>query len=409
MTRPLFHGSWRRWSSRCLQLCFSVWVGLLAGCSGGGDPTFSSVGDTPAVDAFPDINDVVFALVADGSGGVYAGGRFTQVGPVPRQGLAHILADGTVDPSWAPTADGPVTALLLHNHTLYVGGNFLGVNGVERWRLAAVDRVTAELASWNPRLGTANVVNALALSGTTVYVGGVFELVNAMVIPGTGLRGEGRRNLAAVDAVTGVATPWNPNIFEGEVKALTLVGSVVYAGGSFEQVGLVGQETIRLNLAAFDVSSGAAAPWNPSVRGVNGDVVYSLQMSDDVVYVGGRFDEVGGQARHNLAAVDRATGLASGFDMPTNDTVFTLFDDSLRLYVWGLFTTIGGEPRNRLAAIDKATGELTAWNPNADGLVRSIVVSDGKVFVGGEFTRIGGRSRAMFAVIDPETGQLVGE
>lgn len=177
------------------------------------------------------------------------------------------------------------------------------------------------------------MVNALAVSGTTVYVGGVFELVNAMVIPGTGLRGEGRRNLAAVDAVTGVATPWNPDIFEGEVRALTLVGSVAYAGGSFEQVGLIGQETIRLNLAAFDVSSGAAAPWNPSVRGVNGDVVYTLQMSDDVVYVGGRFDEVGGQARHNLATVDRATGLATGFDVPTNDTVFTLFDDGLRLYV----------------------------------------------------------------------------
>jgi hypothetical protein len=90
MTGPLFHDSWRRWSSRLL-LCFSVWVGLLAGCSGGGDPAFSSVGDTPVVNAFPDINDVVFAWVADGSGGVYAGGRFTQVGPVPRQALAHIL------------------------------------------------------------------------------------------------------------------------------------------------------------------------------------------------------------------------------------------------------------------------------------------------------------------------------
>jgi hypothetical protein len=238
------HGTWIEWSRRLL-FCFSLWVGLLAGCSGGGDPAFSSVGDTPTMDAVPDVNGAVFALVPDGSGGVYAGGRFSQVGLLPRPGLAHILADGTVDPSWAPTADGPVTVLLLHNETLYVGGSFFSVNGVERWRLAAVDRVTAELALWNPRLGSANLVNALAFSGATVYVGGVFELVNAMVVPGTGLRGEGRRNLAAVDAATGVATPWNPNIFEGEIKALAVLGSAVYAGGSFDQVGLAGEETIR--------------------------------------------------------------------------------------------------------------------------------------------------------------------
>jgi hypothetical protein len=250
-------------------------------------------------------------------------------------------------------------------------------------------------------------VNALVSSDAVVYVGGVFELVNAVVIPGTGLRGEGRRNLAAVDATTGVATPWNPNVFEGEVMALAVTGSLVYAGGSFDQVGLVGQDTIRLNLAAFDAGSGVATPWNPSVRGINGDVVQALLVAENLMYVGGRFSEVGGQARDNLAALDRTTGLATGFNVSTNDTVFTFFDDGRRLYVGGLFTMIGGQPRGRLAAIDKTTGLLTSWNPNANGLVRSIVVSGGKVFVGGEFTMIGGKPRTMFAVIDPETGQLV--
>ena len=190
--------------------------------------------------------------------------------------------------------------------------------------------------------------------------------------------------------------------------ALAVTGSLVYAGGSFDQVGLVGQDTIRLNLAAFDAGSGVAAPWNPSVRGINGDVVQALLVADNLIYVGGRFSEVGSQARDNLAALDRTTGLATGFSVPTNDTVFALADDGRRLYVGGLFTTIGGQPRGRLAAIDTTTGLLTSWNPNANGLVRSIVVSGGKVFVGGEFTTIGGLPRMMFAVIDPETGQLVG-
>jgi trimeric autotransporter adhesin len=395
-----------------LWLWLAVSIGFLPACSGGDSPASSTDGkgngDKPAlIESFPEVNDSVFRMVSDGTGGVYLAGRFSRVGPLPRQSLAHILADGSVDPSWNPVPDAPVTALLLQNQTLYVGGNFLTMNGEERWRLAAVDRVTGVLTPWNPKLGSANLVNALAGSDGAVYIGGVFELINAVVIPGTGLRGEGRRNVAAVDPVTGVATPWNPNIFNGEVMTLALGGPVVYAGGSFDQVGVVGQDTIRFNLAAFETDSGIAAPWDPSVRGFGGDAVQALVVSDSLLYVGGRFQQVGGQPRENLAAVERATGIATSFDMPTNDTVYTLYDDGQHLYVGGLFTTIGGQPRGRLAAIDKATGLLTSWNPDADGLVRSIVVSHGKVFVGGEFTTIGGQARSMFAVFDTDTGQLV--
>ena len=403
--------AWRKWLSSGLAW-LALWMGLASACGGGGDSAFSSQTRVPANDptavSFPDANDTVFTLVSDGAGGVYAGGRFSRIGQVPRETLAHILADGTVDPAWIPAADGPVTALLLDSQTLYVGGSFFSLNGVERWRLAAVDRVTGGLTPWNPKLGAAQLVNVLASSGPVVYVGGVFDLVNA-VVSAAGLSGEARRNLAAIDAMTGLATPWNPNVFQGEVKALAVAGSVVYAGGSFEQVGLVGQEAVRLDLAAFDAASAAATPWHPAVRGVNGDVVSALQLSDGLVYVGGRFDEVGGRARENLAAVDQAAGLATNSNLPVNDTVFTLFDEGRRLYLGGLFTAIGGQARGRLAAVDKTTGLLTPWNPDANGPVRTIVVSGDKVFVGGDFTTINGRPRNHLAVLDAETGQLVGE
>ena len=408
---PLHHTGPVR-TSEVLLICLLLCTGLLGGCSGGGDPAFSAStkagGDTGEA-SFPSVNDTVFALLPDGNGGVFIGGQFSRVGQFPRQTLAHIFADGTVDPSWAPSADGPVTALALENQMLYIGGSFFSVNGVERWRLAAVDRTTGNLIPWNPKLGSANLVNALTSSGGLVYVGGVFDLVNATVDPGTGLRGEARRNLAAVDATTGLAAPWNPNVFEGEVKALAISGSVAYVGGSFEQVGLVGQEVIRLDLAAFDVASALATPWNPSVGGVAGDAVSALQLSDGSVYVGGRFDQIGGQPRQNLAALDRVTGAVTAWNQPANDAVLTLFDDGRRLYLGGLFTTVAGQSRGRLAAVDKTTGLLVPWNPEANGAVRSIAVSGGKVFVAGEFTTINGQARSRLAVLDPETGRIVGE
>jgi hypothetical protein len=160
----LLQAARRSWST----FLVAVVLWMFAGCSAGGDSALSSadnpVGDSAGTGSFPQPDDAVFALVADGSGGVYVGGQFTRLGQLTRQRLAHILPNGTVDSAWEPVADGPVTALLLQNQTLYIGGNFFTTNGVERWRLAAIDRLSGELTAWNPKLGTANGVNALVSS-----------------------------------------------------------------------------------------------------------------------------------------------------------------------------------------------------------------------------------------------------
>jgi|GEM_PF-4213404 len=62
---------------------------------------------------FPDVLGTGFAIVPDMAGGYYLGGRFTAVGGVPRKNLAHILADGTVDPAFTQTTDGDVLTLAL--------------------------------------------------------------------------------------------------------------------------------------------------------------------------------------------------------------------------------------------------------------------------------------------------------
>ena len=51
---------------------------------------------------FPDVRGIGFAVAPDGAGGYYVGGRFSAVGGVPRKNIAHVLADGSVDPAFAP-------------------------------------------------------------------------------------------------------------------------------------------------------------------------------------------------------------------------------------------------------------------------------------------------------------------
>src|SRR4051812_37610845 len=71
----------------------------------------------------------VYATVSDGAGGFYLGGKFSAVGGVARENLAHVRADGSVDPSWHPSVDGPVWALARAGGKVYFGGFFASVDG----------------------------------------------------------------------------------------------------------------------------------------------------------------------------------------------------------------------------------------------------------------------------------------
>ena len=108
----------------------------------------------------------VDAVVADGSGGWYIGGTFTSVGGLARHDVAHILADGRVDPRFGPDADGGVTTLAISGRTLYVAGRFLHIGGARRPHLAALSASSGRASGWNPRLARES-----AASSATVAAG----------------------------------------------------------------------------------------------------------------------------------------------------------------------------------------------------------------------------------------------
>jgi hypothetical protein len=71
---------------------------------------------------WPEVAGTVQVVIGDGAGGWYIGGDFTTVGGVPRNRLAHILANGSLDASFDANMDGTVYSLALSGTTLYAGG-----------------------------------------------------------------------------------------------------------------------------------------------------------------------------------------------------------------------------------------------------------------------------------------------
>jgi trimeric autotransporter adhesin len=353
--------------------------------TGGGVPLNLSNGALPP--SFPVVEGYLLAVISDGAGGWYIGGDFDEVGGLPRSNLAHIASDFTVT-AWSPDPNGLVNQLLLSGGTLYVGGSFTAIAGQTRNFIAAFNATTGALTSWNPNANGS--VWALATSGSTVYVGGYF----------TNIGGQTRNRIAALDATTGAATSWNPNVLGAPypstyVLTILVDGGTVYAGGQFTSAG----GASRTNLAALDAVTGAATSWNP---GANAEV-RDLVISGSNILVCGRFTTIAGVTRNHIAAV-RSNGSATSWDPNTNDWIFDLFVSGGTVYMGGNFTTVGGQSRNRIAAVDAGTGNPTAWNPGTSGSVYRMAIGGSWLYAGGTFVSAGGVTRGNLAALNAATG-----
>ncbi len=161
------------------------------------------------------------------------------------------------------------------------------------------------------------------------------------------------------------------------------------------------------------VGGATASSWQTN------NVVYAIAAADNVVYVGGDFDQVrppGAAAgtnqtgRSRLAAFNATTGaLITTWNHPVNGSIrsMALSPDKGTLYIGGDFTTVDGVARNRAAAITLGgAGTLSSWNPSPDGRVAAIATSGSQVFLGGNFGRIGTAGRRWVAAVNNTTGAL---
>jgi trimeric autotransporter adhesin len=339
--------------------------------------------------AFAKVNGTVQAAAPDSLGGWYIGGSFTKVGGVLRNNLARINADGTVNRRWNPNANQQVTALVISGATVYVGGEFDSIGGQKRTGIAAIDTLDGAVTDWNPQSdGAVYTISAAGptASGNPIYVGGAFDSIG----------GQSRKNIAALDPITGASTNWNPNA-DYQVMNLSISGSKIYATGAFSLIG--GQ--LRRCIAALDAISGNATAWNPNPNGN----VYGIMVSGARVFVGGSFDSIGGQPRKNVAALDTAIGAATSWKPNPDNSVFVLAMNGTTVYIGGAFAKVGGNMRNYIAAVDTMTGEATGWNPGTSGWTGVLAIYGSTVYAGGAFTSVGGLVRNGVAAIDLTTGK----
>src|SRR5690606_38418527 len=94
----------------------------------------------------PGANDFVFSFALQPDGKVLVGGLFTELGGQPRNRLARLTPDGSLDATFNPGADAAVWSLAVQpDGKVLVGGFFTQLGGQPRNRLARLSLPEAAL------------------------------------------------------------------------------------------------------------------------------------------------------------------------------------------------------------------------------------------------------------------------
>ena len=322
------------------------------------DPTWDNKG----------VNGPVLALETDGTR-LYVGGDFTEaIGNPTNYGYNNIaaleLATGYADTSFMEEdigagTNGPVYTIINNTHDgsgIIIGGDFTAVS---------------------------DSFVSLAHSG----IG--FLANDGLVAQSYGL-------LSFVDG-------------NAEVNALALDGSILYVGGSFRTVNWDVGSVIRQRIAAVDLSLDAQADPNFVVATFDPDLnqevrAIAVDTANARVFIGGDFT----QAKVNTTPTNvyylhpfyTATGEPDLIYGVWPDVSVTDLDlDNGELFVSGNFGNVFGSPRNFVASLDVSdiAVTLTSWDPNPDSDVHVVEVTGNYGAMGGNFNSTDGATTLNFA------------
>ena len=329
----------------------------------------------------------VSAIAVQGDGKVFIGGNFGKVGGAAHRNFARLNADGSVDATFQINADGTVLAIAVSGSTAYISGMFSHVGAQQRYGVAAIDIDTGTVLPWNPGAEPA-YISALAIGEGTVYIGGAFETMG----------GASRTALAAVDATTGVALPFDAQIATGEVNALAIDNGVLYAAGGFP-FGVGGVP--HVGVVALDPITGTADPWTP-FTGDENPFVRDMTIAGSILYLGG--DLFGGPTTgwSAIAAFDITSRARLAW---TSSSLWTVY----HMAVAGNSMLVAGQfgPRNGFARIGLADASLEPWDPDVDLNSGIVVATEGShAFIGGTFTHVQGGESGGFARIDVDDAAI---
>ncbi|MEP7337417.1 MAG: Ig-like domain repeat protein, partial [Acidobacteriota bacterium] len=335
------------------------------------------------------------------------GGAYNDVGDgVPASGIARW---NRMTNRWSPVGGGlsgdhtEVRALVVAGGNLYVGGRFdtafnsggsVSANNIACWNLAANTWSALGGAAGATGNGVNSPVNAIAVSGATIYAGGFFTVAY---------------NSSAASVAASRVAAWNGAAWsalgggvDNVVNALVVDGGSVYAGGAFNTAVNSGGGVTARGVARWN-----GAAWSSLPGGAADGPVSALAVLNGTLYVGGVIEIDNGGGIHRAYGMARwdgaqwaslgreAGGLSNG---AYNGAASALATRGSTLYVGGLFTLASNGLTDHVAAANLVAWDGEAWSAvgntltggnGVNGQILAMAALGNDVYAGGWFTKVG--------------------
>jgi uncharacterized delta-60 repeat protein len=321
-------------------------------------------------------------MAVQSDGKIVIGGFFNSYHGMPRNNIARLNADGSLDLSFNV---GTGTDVIIHklaitsDNKIIIIGEFVTYNGVTRNRIA---RLNADGTLDTSFTTSANfIINALLIQPDgKIIIGGIFTTVN----------GTPRNGLARLNADGTLDTSFNIGTGpEGGILALALQpdGKIIIGGGFSSYNGNTCSSLARLNSnGSFDTTfnmGGAGAHY----------LVYSCDVqTDGKIVIGGAFDTYNNVAMPGAARLNANGSIDASFNCSSFSNTATiyasLFENDGKIVLGGVFPAFNGFTSSNILRLN-ADGSLdntfisgTGFDAYVTALARQ---ADGKILAGGNF------------------------
>ncbi|MGI8967189.1 MAG: delta-60 repeat domain-containing protein, partial [Limisphaerales bacterium] len=248
-------------------------------------------GQSPLDGFDPNANNLVRVVVVQPDGKIIIGGDFTSLAPngsaVPRNYIARLNTDGTLDSSFNPNADSSVFSIAVQSDgKILIGGVFttLSPNGgaaVPRNRIARLNADGTLDTAFDPN-ANGPVLSIAAQSDGKILIGGEFNSLapnGGAAVP--------RNSIARLNADGTLDTAFNPNANNSVDSIAAQSDGKILIGGQFTTLTPNnGAITTRNRIARLNADGTLDSTFNPNA---NGNVSSIAAQSDGKILVGGEF------------------------------------------------------------------------------------------------------------------------
>lgn len=357
-------------------------------------------------DAGPRADLDILTLAVQADGRIIAAGEFTVIGGTNRSRIVRLHPDGSVDPSFASSQEliGTVRAAAIQGDgAIVIGGEFFSADGSAR-SIARLHPNGDLDSSFAARTNILNPVRTLVIQPDgKIVIGGLFTSVGEV----------SRQNIARLNVDGSLDADFDPGAGANNWPRALLVqpDGKILVGGRFttfddQPAGRI----VRLRADGsldpdFNPGLGADAPIRALALDLGGRI-----------YLGGEFEMVNGTNRSGVARLHPNGSLDLDFDQgdPDEDTINTLaVGPDGKLWIGGLFQEAGGQPRALLArlnengTVDPAIN-VTFDNRAGDEMYALTFQRDGLLLLAGEFRSVNTVTRHRLArLVTPEADPII--